>query len=81
MANDGWFKCEDCGYAVKAKVPDYVQQLSSPCPHCGGKMKEGVSMGKCKDCSFFVQDSDKGYCQLKDERVSMNQSCPDHEEA
>ena len=32
MANDGWFKCEDCGYAVKAKVPDYVQQLSSPCP-------------------------------------------------
>ena len=36
MANDGWFKCEDCGYAVKAKVPDYVQQLSSPCPHCGG---------------------------------------------
>ena len=37
MANDGWFKCEDCGYAVKAKVPDYVQQLSSPCPHCGGK--------------------------------------------
>ena len=40
MANDGWFKCEDCGYAVKAKVPDYVQQLSSPCPHCGGKMKK-----------------------------------------
>ncbi len=38
-------------------------------------------MGKCKDCRFFVQDSDKGYCQLKDERVSMNQSCPDHEEA
>ena len=51
MANDGWFKCEDCGYAVKAKVPDYVQQLSSPCPHCGGKMKKGEVQGLQVFCS------------------------------
>ena len=55
MANDGWFKCEDCGYAVKAKVPDYVQQLSSPCPHCGGKMKKVGAWGSARIAGFLFR--------------------------
>jgi len=39
MANNGWFKCEDCGKEeVKALVPDWVKVLDRRCPYCGGKL-------------------------------------------
>lgn len=40
MANDGWFKCEKCGHAVKVRVPDYVTTLFTPCSECGGTMRK-----------------------------------------
>ena len=40
MANDGWFKCDKCGHAVKILVPDHVKTLESKCEKCGGTMKK-----------------------------------------
>jgi predicted Zn-ribbon and HTH transcriptional regulator len=38
MENNGWFKCEKCGYEEKKLVPDHVKVSETPCPKCGGKM-------------------------------------------
>lgn len=40
MANDGWFKCLNCGNEVKVLVPDWKTTLDSKCPKCGGTMKK-----------------------------------------
>lgn len=40
MANNGWFKCVECGYEERRLVPDYVKVSEVPCPKCGGKMKK-----------------------------------------
>ena len=40
MANDGWFKCDKCGYEEKKLVPDHVKVSQTPCPKCGGTMKK-----------------------------------------
>ena len=38
MANNGWFRCTNCGYEVKILVPDWVKETK--CSQCGGTMKK-----------------------------------------
>jgi len=44
MANDGWFKCENCGNMVKVLVPDHVKVLTTKCENCGGTYKKSISI-------------------------------------
>ena len=39
MANDGWFKCDNCGKVKKVLVPDDVKVLSAKC-ECGGTFRK-----------------------------------------
>jgi len=36
---DGFFKCENCGYAERRLLPPDVKVSTTPCPECGGTMK------------------------------------------
>ena len=40
MANNGWFKCENCDYEIKVLVPDWIKTLDKRCPRCNGKLKK-----------------------------------------